>query len=100
VRAPRQQAQHASGIVLIAWLSQDRCIDHNYGIGTEHPFSRPALGDIEGFLAGQPLGAILRQLSRVRGLVDFGWLHGERNACTPQKFLSARRSGSEHDHGI
>jgi hypothetical protein len=77
VHAPGEQPQHANGIVSVDRLAEDRLIDHDNRVGSQHQILPPGAPDRECFLARQPLRTLTRRFGYQRSLVDVCRLHGK-----------------------
>jgi hypothetical protein len=97
MRPPRQQSQHARGILRIARLAEKDVIDYDDRIRAQHPLPRIVLKNYQRLLPRQSLRAHSRSFPGERSFVDVGGLHPERNSGEAQKFLAARRGRGKDD---
>jgi hypothetical protein len=94
----RKKPQHAGSIFRITWFTENGLLHDHDRIRTQHHILRPCSPDRQRLLARQQLRTLARHRAGQLTLIDIGLLHDERNPHQAQKFLAARRCGSEHKH--
>ena len=95
-----EQSQHARGIVGVSGLREKLPIHNDNRVGAENDILRTLAPHRQSFFTRQPLGTVFCGFARQRRFVDVGRFDRERKAGVTKKFVSARRSGSEHKHTV
>ena len=80
-------------------LAENLAVDDDDGVGAKHDILRTLSRDRQRLLARQSLGAVFCRFSRQRIFGNVRRLDFESDAGVAQQFLTARRSGGEHEHG-
>ena len=97
VRASRQQAQHARGVVGVRRLFEQMLVDHDDRISAQHDCIGMSRQHGSCLIARQPLRVVDRSFAGKRLFVNVSGIDLERNAGIAQKFGATRRGGGENE---
>ena len=100
---PRQQLEHAAGVIVVDGLGEDVVVEVDRGVGREHADAAVAVEqvcDLVGLVDGDPFDVGARVFTAFPRLVDVGRLDPERQAELPEQFVASRRLRRENELAV